>query len=1014
MTQTASHQTQPDDSLPPSTLAADRLGEGNEPFGESSDCGTPSIENSNLEHPEKLAANDLLAGDWETREDNNPREESHPQLNPPAELAEADPLPPAKASETLAGRDLLGPKRAMAFDPVPSIILPPAPTLPPAKEAIAFDPVPSISSPPTPLASVSQPVSLAAARHPESQPAAPVRIATSQATANGWQKLNLIQKAVLAAVLLGAVPSLVLGGISYSTFNGAVRQQVREIVREKDLPLGDREIERLSSPQLPWQFLLSAITTAGLTGTLAAFLTSRAMRPLSQIAQAVQKIERGDLDARVNLTGEGEFAVVGRQIDTMTRQIQHLAREQALNLERVTLLAEVASSSASDRQSLAATIDRALDRARQILQADRVLIYRFNPDYSGAVAYESLESGMKSALKEKIGNSCIPAATIDAYCQGKIVANDEVRKADLHPDHLRLMARLEVQSNLVVPILNQGGVYGLLAVHHCARVHHWQEGESQFLRQLAAQLGITLDRISLQEQRRDDAKRSQKLKDITLAIAAALDSDGVFDVAVREVRRALESDRAIVYRFNPDWSGRIIAESVLGPYPKALGADISDPCFAQRYVDKYKRGRVQATANIYDAGLTDCHLKQLEPFAVKANLVAPILYKDELLGLLIAHQCSGTRVWERGEIDFFAQIATQVGFFLERTALLERQRLAEEEQRTARETLQKRALDLLEEVDPVSRGDLTIRARVTEDEIGTIADSYNATIESLRRIVSQVQTAAGQLAFTTGNNETAVRQLSEEAQIQAKDAAIALDRIQSMTSSILAVASNAERAEIAVLQATQTVEAGEEAMNRTVDGIMAIRGTVAETAKKVKRLGESSQKISKVVNLIGSFADQTNLLALNASIEAAHAGEGGRGFAVVADEVRSLARQSAEATAEIESLVATIQAETNEVVAAMESGTEQVVVGTKLVDETRKSLNQITAASAQITELVEAIAKAASEQAQTSQDVSQTMAQVASTSDKTSQEAEQVSESFKHLLAVAQSLQQSVRQFKVQ
>ena len=202
-------------------------------------------------------------------------------------------------------------------------------------------------------------------------------------------------------------------------------------------------------------------------------------------------------------------------------------------------------------------------------------------------------------------------------------------------------------------------------------------------------------------------------------------------------------------------------------------------------------------------------------------------------------------------------------------------------------------------------------------------------------------------------------------------------------------------------------------MNRTVDGIMAIRQTVAETAKKVKRLGESSQKISKVVNLISSFADQTNLLALNASIEAAHAGEEGRGFAVVADEVRSLARQSAEATAEIETLVADIQAETNEVLAAMEAGTEQVVTGTKLVDETRKSLNQITVASIQISELVEAITRSAIEQSQTSQTVTQTMSQVAAISDKPSSEAAQVSDSFRELLAVAQSLQESVRQFKV-
>nr|WP_242042232.1 methyl-accepting chemotaxis protein [Leptolyngbya sp. FACHB-541] len=194
---------------------------------------------------------------------------------------------------------------------------------------------------------------------------------------------------------------------------------------------------------------------------------------------------------------------------------------------------------------------------------------------------------------------------------------------------------------------------------------------------------------------------------------------------------------------------------------------------------------------------------------------------------------------------------------------------------------------------------------------------------------------------------------------------------------------------------------------------MAIRETVAETSKKVKRLGESSQKISKVVNLIGTFAAQTNLLALNASIEAARAGEEGRGFAVVADEVRSLARQSAEATADIEKLVVEIQKETNEVVAAMEAGTEQVVTGTQLVDETRQSLNKIVTASAQIGALVEAIAETAVTQTQAAEQVSQTMQDVAVIANKTSAGATEVSSSFKELLAVAQDLQANVGQFKV-
>ncbi|HCF29567.1 MAG TPA: chemotaxis protein, partial [Cyanobacteria bacterium UBA11049] len=161
------------------------------------------------------------------------------------------------------------------------------------------------------------------------------------------------------------------------------------------------------------------------------------------------------------------------------------------------------------------------------------------------------------------------------------------------------------------------------------------------------------------------------------------------------------------------------------------------------------------------------------------------------------------------------------------------------------------------------------------------------------------------------------------------------------------------------------------------------------------------------------FAAQTNLLALKASIEAARAGDEGRGFAVLADEVRVLARQSAEATAEIESLIANIQKETNEVVVAMEVGKEQVVAGTKLVDQTRQNLNKITDVSKQISESVAAIASAATVQSQASAVVTATIADVAESASQTSEEANIVSASFKELLALAQELQTSASQFKV-
>jgi len=336
-----------------------------------------------------------------------------------------------------------------------------------------------------------------------------------------------------------------------------------------------------------------------------------------------------------------------------------------------------------------------------------------------------------------------------------------------------------------------------------------------------------------------------------------------------------------------------------------------------------------------------------------------------------------------------------------------------QEQRQQKEELQQHALDLLLAVERISQGDLTVKATVTNDEIGTIADSYNATVEKLRKIVVQVQDAANQVAETANQNAPYIQAISADASLQAAEIAIMLEQVQAMADVTQEVAMNAERAKVVVHQTTQTVESSDAAMDRTVDGIHAIRVTVAETAKKVKHLGESSQKIFTVVELISAFAEQTKMLALNASIEAALAGEEGRSFAVVADEVRALARQSAEATEEIRKLVANIQAETNEVVVAMESGTEQVVAGTKLVDESRRSLNDITAASHQIDQLISAIAQATVMQAQVSETVTQTMQEVSAIANKTSLETSQVSSSFEQLRQIAQKLQTSIGQFKM-
>ncbi|MEM9449452.1 MAG: methyl-accepting chemotaxis protein [Cyanobacteria bacterium P01_E01_bin.6] len=486
-----------------------------------------------------------------------------------------------------------------------------------------------------------------------------------------------------------------------------------------------------------------------------------------------------------------------------------------------------------------------------------------------------------------------------------------------------------------------------------------------------------------------------------------------FSEAFDRTRDLLKLDRLTLYRFVTDEQGEMAAESVAQGWPSALDKRIKNFQLSEQILELFEDGRVLPVNDLFEAGFPSDYLKLTKYLQVQSTLIAPIMPGTKLLGLLIADYCGSQHRWQESEIDFFGQLSGQLGLVLDRVSLLKQSEEQAEEQRRLKEDLQRRALELLQEVDPISRGDLTISARVTPDEIGTIADSYNLIVSSLRQIVGQVKDAAEQVTNTTVTNEASVRELSSEASRQLSEITTALTQVEQMTTAIRDVASNAEQAEVAVQQAAQTVTEGDDAMNRTVDGIQSIRATVAETAKKVKHLGESSQKISTVVELISTFAAQTNMLALNASIEASRAGEEGRGFAVVAEEVRGLARQSAEATEEIRKLVANIQIETNEVVTAMEEGTEQVVVGTKLVDETRQSLDKINSASTQIRQLVASIAQATTLQTQTAETVTHTVQDVAKIATKTSEEANRVSSSFEKLRDVAESLQEGIGQFKV-
>ncbi|MEL7334455.1 MAG: methyl-accepting chemotaxis protein, partial [Cyanobacteria bacterium J06560_2] len=342
----------------------------------------------------------------------------------------------------------------------------------------------------------------------------------------------------------------------------------------------------------------------------------------------------------------------------------------------------------------------------------------------------------------------------------------------------------------------------------------------------------------------------------------------------------------------------------------------------------------------------------------------------------------------------------------------EAQRKAQEQEQ-AKEDLQRQVIRLLDDVEGAARGDLTVKAEVTADVLGAVADSFNLTIENLREIVKQVSVAARQVSQGSTENEAFARSLSADALRQAEELAVTLNSVQVMTDSIQRVAESAREAEEVARSASETALKGGEAVERTVAGILDIRETVADTTRKVKRLAESSQEISKIVALISQIASRTNLLALNASIEAARAGEAGRGFAIVADEVRQLADRAAKASKEIEQIVLQIQSETGGVMTAMEEGTQQVIEGTRLAEQAKQSLDDIIQVSNRIDVLVRSITADTVEQTETSRAVAQVMQSVELTAQETSQESQRVSGSLQNLVGVARDLLTSVDKFKV-
>ncbi len=436
----------------------------------------------------------------------------------------------------------------------------------------------------------------------------------------------------------------------------------------------------------------------------------------------------------------------------------------------------------------------------------------------------------------------------------------------------------------------------------------------------------------------------------------------------------------------------------------ALPASDANVALAQKLFAGYRNGVQLAAPQVRSLA------------AAKTAAQAIVVESDALLaksqGLIEAYQNSSTKqstsllTWLFGTL-FLATLA-----LIAKTYLDTSRRRTEEAVRTNRQN-QDGILRLMNELGDLAEGDLTVRATVSEDITGAIADSVNYTTDEFRKLVTRINTSAEQMGVATKEAESISRGLLIEAQKQAKEIQGAGEAVQLMAQSIKEVDSSASRSADVARRTLVVTQQGAQAVRNSITGMDGIREQIQDTAKRIKRLGESSQEIGEIVDLISDITEQTNVLALNAAIQAAAAGDAGRGFSVVAEEVQRLAERSGEATKQIGGIVKTIQGDTHDAVAAMEKSILGVVDGAVLSDMAGQSLKEIEQVSNELATLINSISVSTQVQTDMASEVAGVMQEILRITEHTTEGTRLTANSVAQLANLTSDLRGSVAGFKL-
>ena len=363
---------------------------------------------------------------------------------------------------------------------------------------------------------------------------------------------------------------------------------------------------------------------------------------------------------------------------------------------------------------------------------------------------------------------------------------------------------------------------------------------------------------------------------------------------------------------------------------------------------------------------------------------------------------------EMGDMGFEVNGLLQAQISAREQADAERKKAEEENER-----LNNSVIAILQAVNLLSQRDLTARAPVTQDIIGTVSDSINALTEETSRVLSGVSLIAAQVAAASGKVKSQGDLVSKTAEDERLNVGRMINSLTESTQTTNQMATLAAQSNHSAEQATMATDNALETVNGTVRGMESIRETIAETEKRIKRLGERAQEITGIVSLINTISERTHVLALNASMQAAVAGEAGRGFAVVAEEVQRLAESSRNATQQIGTLVSNIQLETNETINTVNRTIDQVVKGSEQAQKAGKEMRRTQEVTAQLVSQVKRIAEGSELQKEMSANLLASVHAMGKSNERTAAQIGTQNVETESLQASARRLVESVNVFKL-